>query len=228
MGIQSNLSNLVQQVKDNTYNILKGLVNCPYTACPKCHQEVDKFKRHEARTRIFLILVENMVVRVQSLITRWKCPLCGKTFTFYPDFALPYKRYVLPNIMDICGQYLEDNDQSYRKVVTSNNTEYYYEKPSENGTYSVLAHSTPHRWLTGLSGFFQTMQNALEHIKQKKPHTDIFREISKLRIPDKKFRSPSRERQLIRCRKLLLIQEEFFQIFSMKFFPNFATMHNWS
>lgn len=228
MGIESIKHNLVQQVKDNTIKILKGLVNCTYTTCPNCHREPSKFKRHDARTRIFLILVENVVERVQSLVTRWKCPLCGKTFTLYPDFALPYKRYVLSSIMDICRQYLEEYDQSYRGVVTLNNMEYYYEKPFEDGACPVLAHSTPHRWLTSFSGFFLTTQNALEHIKQKDPHTGIFREMSELLVPGKKFRSSVRKKQLLRCRRLLRIQEEFFRLFSMKFFPNFATINNWS
>jgi len=228
MGRKYLKHDLVQMVKDNTQNILHGHVVCVYTNCPKCHQEVDSFKLHEARTRIFLVLAENIVNRVLSLITRWKCPFCGKTFILYPEFALPYKRYVLPNIMDRCREYLEDDSQTYRRAVTSDNAEFYHQESSEDGSCPVLAHSTLHRWMTSLSGLLQTMRSALEHIKQKAPHTGIFRKMAALRIPGKKFRSSHREKQLLRCLRLLWVQDEFTRIFSTSIFPKFATMNNWS
>lgn len=228
MGMKALKHDLVQMVKDNTQNILHGHVVCDYTFCPKCHQEVDSFKLHEKRTRIFLVLVENIVNRVLSLITRWKCPSCGKTFTLYPEFALPYKRYVLPSIMDRCWVYLEDDSQAYRRAVTSDNAEFYHQESSEDGSCPVLAHSTLHRWITSLSGLLETMRCALEHIKQKAPHTGIFRKMAALRIPGKKFRSQHREKQLLRCLRLLLVHDKFIQIFSTSIFPKFATMNNWS
>ena len=66
MGRKYLKHDLVQMVKDNTQNILHGHVVCVYTICPKCHQEVDSFKLHEARTRIFLVLAENIVSGIQS------------------------------------------------------------------------------------------------------------------------------------------------------------------
>jgi hypothetical protein len=162
------------------------------------------------------------------LITRWKCPFCGKTFTLYPEFALPYKRYVLPSIMDRCSEYLEDDSQTYRRAVTSNNAEFYHQESSEDGSWPVLAHSTLHRWITSLSGLLQTMRSALEQIKQKAPHTGIFRKLAALRIPGQKIRSSHREKQLLRCCWLLWVQDEFIRIFSTSIFPKFATMNNWS
>ncbi len=233
MGMASFKHELLHKVKENTHQILDNQVVCPYSECPRCHEEVDSFKRHEIRSRIFLILGKNEVQRVSSLITRWKCPVCGQTFIYYPEFALPYKRYVLPSIMERCRVYLEDDSQTYRRAVTRDNAEFYHQERSEDGNWPVLAHSTLHRWITGLSGLVQTMRSALECIKQKAPHTRVFRKMAALRIPAKKFRSPHREKQLLRCCRLLWVQDEFVRVFStiskkVSIFPKLATMSNWS
>lgn len=228
MGMDSFKHELLQKVKEYEHQILGSSYLCLYSQCPKCNQEVDLFKRHEIRSRIFQTLGQNEVARLRSLISRWKCLVCGQTFTFYPEFALPYKRYVLPSIMDRCREYLEDDSQTYRRAVTSDNAEFYHQESSEDGSWPVLAHSTLHRWITSLSGLLQTMRSALEHIKQKAPHTGIFRKMAALRIPGKKFRSPHREKQLLRCCRLLLVHDKFIQIFSTSIFPKFATMSNWS
>lgn len=228
MGMDSFKHELLQKVKEYGQQILSSSYLCLYSECPKCNQEVDSFKRHEIRPRIFQILGQNEVVRVRSLISRWKCLVCGKTITYYPEFALPYKRYVLPSIMDRCKVYLEDDSQTYRRAVTSDNAEFYHHHKPEDRDQPVLAHSSLHRWITSLSGLVQTMRSALEHIKQKAPHTGIFRKMAALRIPGKKFRSPHREKQLLRCCKILWVQDEFTRIFSTSIFPKFATMNNWS
>ena len=228
MGMHSLKHELLQKVKKYEHQILGSSYLCLYPQCPKCNQEVDFFKRHEIRSRIFQLLGQNEVARLRSLISRWKCLVCGKTITYYPEFALPYKRYVLPSIMDRCREYLEDDSQTYRQAVTSDNAEFYHQESSEDGSWPVLAHSTLHRWITSLSGLVQTMRSALEHIKQKVPHTGIFRKMAALRIPGKKFRSSHREKQLLRCLKLLWVQDEFTRIFSTSIFPKFATMNTWS
>jgi len=189
MDMHSLKHELLQKIKKYEHQILGSSYLSLYPQCPKCNQEVDFFKRHEIRSRTFQLLGQNEVERLCSLISRWKCLVCGKTITYYPDFALPYKRYILQCIMDRCSQYLEDDSQTYRRAVTRDNAEFYHQESSEDGSWPVLAHSTLHRWITSLSTLEQTMQSALEHIKQKEPHTAIFRKIAALRIPGKKFRS---------------------------------------
>ena len=52
-----------------------------------------------------LIEYENLLVYIViGLLIRWKCPGFSKTFTQYPWFAVPYKRYTLPTIIDLCWQ----------------------------------------------------------------------------------------------------------------------------
>jgi len=64
--------------------------------------------KHGVRSRLFLVLVEAVILRVWSHLTRWKCPLCRRSFTLYPDFALPFKRHVLTFILERCAAYVED------------------------------------------------------------------------------------------------------------------------
>jgi hypothetical protein len=231
MGMDTFKHKQLRMVKAYERRVLEKNFVCPYPYCSKCKHEVDHFKLHEVKSRIFLILGENEVERLVSLITRWKCHICGKTFNYYPEFVCPYKRYVIPSIIDRCRLYLEDDQQSYRRAVTHKNAEFFHD--SHEGEQPALAHSTLHHWITSFSGMIETMRSALESIKQKAPHTGIFRKMAALRIPGKKFRSLHREKQLLRCCRLLWIQDEFVRIFSTTWkqasiFPWFATKNNWS
>jgi len=60
--------------------------------CLRCHVESTFFKEHAYRGRKFLVIVDMLVKTVLSALIRFRCPGCGKTFTYYPDFALPHKQ----------------------------------------------------------------------------------------------------------------------------------------
>lgn len=233
MGMQSLEHELLQQVKSYEQQVLRNPIQCPFAICPRCHEHVTTFKLHEVRSRIYQVIVENDVHKINSVIIRMKCPICCLTFPLYPDFAFPYKRYVLPTIMGLSDRYLEDDGQSYRKAVTENNAEFYYQQVPDEQEISVLAHSTLYRWITSLTGLMQTLACALDIIKQKDPATSIFRVLAALTIPRKKYRSEARKTKLLRCRTLLRVEKEFVRIFSMgvkkiSIFPDFATALNWS
>lgn len=50
---------------------------------------------------------------MRSVLTRWKFLVCHKAFTDYPDFALPYKRYVRQDLCQLSGRYVFDDSVSY-------------------------------------------------------------------------------------------------------------------
>lgn len=227
MGINYSEHDLLQQVKDYERKVLNRAINCIFSSCPKCHCKLSGFKLHEARSRIFLVIVFNEIQKIISLITRWKCPICGGTSTQYPEFALPYKRYTLPQIIDFISQYLEDDEQTYRKTVTRDNSEFYHAEKSDEEDTPVLAHSTLYHWITYFAKFKGAAKQALNYINQKDPDTGIFRKIAALGIPDKKYRSELRRKILLNCRELLCVEREFFRVFNKFFiFPNFATTAN--
>jgi hypothetical protein len=55
--------------------------------CPRCSVDSSFFKIHAYRERRFLIIIEMLIKAAHCSLVRFICPGCGKTFTFYPDFA---------------------------------------------------------------------------------------------------------------------------------------------
>jgi len=60
----------------------------------------------------FWLIIDRLVQRVESRLTRWKCFRCGEGFTLYPDFALPHKRYVRQVICGLADRYVSDDGVS--------------------------------------------------------------------------------------------------------------------
>lgn len=231
MGMHSLEHELLQQVKSYERQVFRNPIQCPFQICPRCHAPDPKFKPHAIISRIYQVIVEDEVHTIDSVIIRMKCLICCLTFRLYPDFAVPYKRYVLPNIMDLSERYLEDDGQTYRKSVTEDNAEFYHQQESGK-KISVLAHSTLYRWITSLSELVQTMACALSLINKKDPATGIFRILAALKIPRKKYRSEARKTKLWECRALLRVEKEFVRLFSwgtknISVFTDFATLLNW-
>jgi len=49
-------------------------------------------------------------------LVRFKCPGCGKTITFYPDFAVPHKHYTRQTVLGFATAYLK-TDATYEQAV---------------------------------------------------------------------------------------------------------------
>lgn len=165
-------------------------------ACPRCNVGSDFFKIHAYRERRFLIIVEMMIQRVFCTLVRFSCPGCGKTMTFYPDFALPYKHYTRQTIMGHASAYL-DPQITYQQAAMHDNGVPGY--PSADAT---LAPSSIHRWITSLAGYVKTCRTALSLLVQENPASPICRDLAQWRPAERKFRSESRKHQLISCRRL--------------------------
>ncbi len=48
--------------------------------------ESNCFVPHELRSRPLRYMVGTAVICVRIVLARWRCTLCGRTFTDYPDF----------------------------------------------------------------------------------------------------------------------------------------------
>lgn len=192
---------------------------CELDVCPCCAGRPAEFKRRGVRKRLFLALANWVVKRVWSYLPLWKCPLCQQSFTDYPPFALPFKRYVLPNIQERCVAYVEDEARTYREGVEAEEMAISYED-ADSGT--VLWPSTLWRWVSTLGGFPVTVREALDLIKQKNPSTGLFRALGEARIGESKFRSAERKLVLQRCRELLLSDRVYRNLFGLSIFPDLA------
>ncbi len=206
----------IDQINEYTKRVRTGQVRCNLPACPRCEETSNSFKRHEARQRHFYAIVEQMIRKVSGLLIRWKCPDCGKTFTDYPGFALPFKRYILSVVMEYSSQYTENDQTSYRKVIQSSSAGY----PDSE---CQLEHSTIYRWMSTLGSFTQIIRKAQDLILQARPDSSICRDLGGLSIPSKKYRKEERSEVFLRCRQLFNLEGLYRLIFRVSIFPNLAT-----
>lgn len=186
--------------------------------CPRCSVDSSFFKIHAYRERRFLIIVKMLIRAAPCSLVRFICPGCGKTFTFYPDFAIPHKHYTQPSITGFCAAYLQSDDMTYQQAVMVDGSTPGY--PHSNAT---LAPSTIHRWITSLSRFTDTCRTALMLLLEQNPVLSICRDLARLVIGRRKYKSDQRQKQLTTCRHLVIIESFFQAAFKTSIFTKLAT-----
>jgi hypothetical protein len=220
------------------HRVRPRLSQCPRCGCPAETRAL--FRCHETRARTFLVVVRDLVYTILSVITRWKCPRCRRTFTWYPAFAVPHKRYVLAVILERCRAYVESEEASYRKGVQERGKPVFHEQPQgrqitadsterekANETVRALAHTTLYRWVSTLGAWAHTLRRARELIKQRRPGTLLFRELADFRVASGKCRSRARRRVLHACRSLCVTEAVYAAVFGVSIFPHLATACGW-
>jgi len=216
---------ILEEIQSYTRAVEKKEVQCDLSSCPRCGERAS-FKLHDRRRRTYLVVLERLVRTVLSLLARWKCERCGETFTLYPSFALPAKRYVREEIFGRAGRYVDGDHESYRKAVKVDGLAVFHEGTGEEIDERSLAHTTLYRWLRLFSSLASTCRKALGLIREKAPTSDVFRKI--LPIAPWKYRSEERRGVLGECRRLLVAEEEFRSLFGVSIFPRLATVSAWS
>lgn len=210
------------QIESYSEKVRKGQNPCGLGQCPRCQVKSDVFSRHEKRQRRFLIAVEQIVKAIMGLLCRWKCPGCGKTFTDYPDFALPYKQYTLPTMMAFSGWYVDNESMTYRQLVQEVPVGY---ENLANGHIDErqLAHSTIHRWITTMGNFPEIIRRGQALIDQADPASTICRDFSSLSVSPPKYQATARKKVLQRCRQILHLEAAYRLRFKTSIFPKLAT-----
>ena len=191
--------------------------------CPRCSVDSSFFKVHAYRERRFLIIVEMLIKAAFCSLIRFRCPGCGKSFTFYPDFAIPHKHYTRQSVMGFSANYLESDDMTYQQAVMVDNS-----APGYPQTESTLASSTIHRWITTLGRLTNTCRTALLLLLQGNPLSSICRNLARIIIPQRKFKTHHRKKHLIGCRQLLMIEAIFKATFTSSIFTKLATRCSFS
>jgi hypothetical protein len=190
--------------------------------CPRCRVGSEFFKIHAYRERRFLIIIEMLIKAAYCSLVRFRCPGCGKTFTDYPDFAIPHKHYTRPSITGFSTSYVESENMTYQQAVMVDNSAPGYPE-SDSTDAPTLAPTTIHRWITTLGRFTQTCRRALILLLQENPLSNICRDLARIIIPQRKYRTKQRKNLLIGCRQLMDI-EAFFQVtFKTSIFTKLAT-----
>ena len=195
--------------------------------CSRCSAEAAFFKVHAYRERRFLIIIEMLIKAAYCSLVRFKCPGCGKTFTDYPDFAIPRKHYTRQSVMGFSANYLEPEDTTYQQAVMIDNSAAGYPETDSKDT-PTLAPSTIHRWITTLSRFTQTLQTALTLVLQENPISSICRDLARMIIPKRKYKTNHRKKQLTGCQQLLILEAFFQAIFKTSIFTKLAIRYAFS
>ncbi len=172
--------------------------------CSRCHSGSQTFKLHAYRERRFLIIIKMIVEAVSCALVRFRCSKCGKTFTSYPDFAMPYKHYTRQTIESFSNSYVEDDQKTYESAVTIDNG-----TPEYQDTGQGLAPSTIHRWITTLANIIIAYQEASTTSLQKQSFPHLFENITPTTIPKNKYKTDLRKECLLRCRWFFSAGEAF-------------------
>ena len=186
--------------------------------CPRCRVDSIFFKIHAFRERRFLVIVEMLIKAAFCTLVRFRCPGCGKTFTFYPDFAIPHKHYTRQTIMGFAGVYLQSGKMTYQQAVMADRSVPGYPKND-----ATLVPSTIHRWITTLGRLTHTSRIALSLLLQENPISSICRDLARLIIPRRKYKTNERKKKLISCRQLVIIDAFFQATFKTSIFTKLAT-----
>ncbi len=213
----------VKQIQEHTDQVRQGIDPCYLPLCPRCGLTPDFFKLHEKRSRIFKIIIKQLLIKVLGLLSRWKCPGCNKTATSYPCFALPYKRYTLPTIQTFTQAYVEDPAASYRGLVAACPLVYEMLPESDSNREPMMEHSTIHRWISTMGSYSHLVQTATDLVIQADPATRLHRHLAGLKISPGKYRSPSRKQTLLTCFHLVFLMPLYRAIFQTGIFPKLAT-----
>jgi len=217
-----------EQIQAHTDQVLLGIDPCFLPPCPHCGVTPDSFKRHEKRSRLFYIIIDLVVTRQRGSLSRWKCPGCNTTFTSYPGFALPYKRYTLPTILKFSQDYVQNPDASYQKLVDFCPLVYEMPAESDSDREPTMEHSTIHRWISTMGSYSHLVQTATDLIIQKDPATSLCRDLAGLKISPRKYRSSSRKQTLLTCFHLVFLMPPYQAVFQTCIFPNLATLSGYT
>ncbi len=191
--------------------------------CSRCSVDSSYFKIHAYRQRRFLIIIEMLIKAAYCSLVRFICPGCGKTFTFYPDFAIPHKHYTRPTITGFSAGYVESDDTTYQQAVMIDRSAPGYPQSDLSADAPTLAPSTIHRWITTLGRFTHTCRTALILLLQENPVSSICRDLARLVIGQRKYNTNERKKQLVNCRQLMVIEAFFQAAFETSIFTKLAT-----
>ena len=179
------------------------------------------FSQHGCRRRTFRVLVAAVVHRVPGYLPRFECRLCKRTFTDYPAFALPHKRYTTPSILERAQRFFQGCGVSYRKAMWVYRQRIAYASPNGQEDLRQLSHTTLWRWLGWLGTMPVLLATVSKLIRDKAPECDLFRR--PYGLDPRRYRSEQRRQVLQNAARLLDAAREFQRLFGVRFFPDFAT-----
>ena len=202
------MDDLRQEIKDYNQSVLELSFECRRETCPGCEIKAD-FAWHDATSRKFRIREHDLICVIDSWRVRFRCRDCGKAFTEFPPFAVPYKRFAKPVIVAQAKHYLL-SDLSLRQSIRGIYTPLAYDGP-QGLEGQQLSRSTVWKWLTWLGGLKETLQRVTGLVLEKQPHANPAREVAP--ILAKKFCLQARHDVLHLAARLIVAAEQAAELF---------------
>ncbi len=188
------LNDLISNYKHNAN--LSPCLEC----CPRCYSKQVTFKQHDCRSRELRYFVNFFVKTFLLNLYRWKCSICKTTFTFYPDFLLPYKRFITPSIQLLCQKYIKMGEASYREIAHPQGSQYTYNNSSQE-----FSHVSIWNWIKGLSVYEKYAYKAAQLLLRVIPDGYIHRDI--IPINPNKYQSDHRRQYLEKTELVIRVVE---------------------
>jgi len=184
----------LEDIKAHQENVEKNKITSEgLSACPRCRREPIFFKIHAYRERRFLLIINTIVKSVYCTLVRFRCPRCGKTFTHYPDFALPRKHYTRQTIERLSAAFVEEEQKTYETAaMTDDGVPAYSDSRQFSG-------STIYRWISTLACLFSACQDG-DAVLHHRPEPAVSK---------RKYRTPAREAIVLKCRHFLRLKSGF-------------------
>jgi hypothetical protein len=217
-----------QAVENNTWT-------CSREVCPRCFFSA-RFAKHDCarrkfRVRLYDPTLDDIVIAVfDSWRVRFCCSHCGKTFTEYPSFAVPHKRFVQQDVLAKALPYLQDEQseqapqnqqappRTYRAAVRERRLPASYIQDTHG---RQLSHTTVWRWLSWLGSLRKLVQRATGMILEKNASADVHRQT--FPIACHKYRSDSRRQTLQEAARLFHVVDIFSLTFGRSLFTHLGT-----
>lgn len=202
IGCWGNSAALLETIKEYRSLMAAQSCSCSASHCRYCSFIPDdsrRFKLHSSRERVFFVVHDGFVRAISTALRRWRCPDCRRTFTEYPRFARPYRRYTVPQMERCAAEYSSSDDLDYRGTVQIRQLPIFHANCGENRNsadretlcYRILAHTSVFHWVTQLGSRDESGGTLLGNRFEPAP---------------KKYRSESRRLMLIGCYRVFTLQ----------------------
>ncbi len=127
----------------------------------KCEKDISQqWHCHQQKMRWFFVISLRVVYSIHCVVFRWKCSICGVTFTNLPSICVGQKFYLREEVEERSQDYLETPRMTYRQAVKDDGNEIVYHKEEkdvatsewtdeqkEKEENSIMAHTTVYRWI---------------------------------------------------------------------------------
>lgn len=208
------IKTLLSKIKDYEEKVITGEILDEAHLCVLCSSSGSNLSIHERRKRHIYIIDYGEVIDQVTLQARLKCAVCERTFTHYPDFITPHKRYIPLQVLELAERYREPHT-GYRKSISWNFRTICWQNKDR-----WFSHVTLWRWMSGFARQ-QILKRILSLIRQRAPSSGVFRRIAP--VCPEKFRSVERKKILERSFRLVDAVKEAASLFGKIFFPRFET-----